>query len=104
MNKKEWMLIRINLNPDKLIVEIDVIENATDSLSRAIDFAAQAHRDPYAWKWVCIAIHGAARHTPFTLCQTRSLGLEKGAAHRKQRHSSYSSIPESLLTEADSGV
>jgi hypothetical protein len=38
---------------------VDVIGNALDSLARAVEFAAEAHQNPFAWKWVCIAQHNA---------------------------------------------
>ena len=44
---------------ERLFVSVGVVENATDSLSRAVEFAAQTYRDPSAWKWVCIALHSA---------------------------------------------
>lgn len=67
------------MTSDQVSVDPEVIEfteesNALDYLGRASDFIRRIESDPYAWKWVVLALHGALYG--FAVCACKGTDCE----------------------------
>ncbi len=67
-------------------LSVDEARNALDYLERAHEYILQVERDLWAWKWVCIALHGALYGFAVTaLGSSNSWYVQKYRSGKKER-------------------
>ncbi len=69
------LMKRASYGKSRDVLEIDELANSMDYLDMAVSSLIEAERNPYAWKWAVIAVHGALYG--FAVCAVMGTDYER---------------------------